>query len=242
MAENVKKIAKEQRDTLQHGIYRVINPFVRLLIRIGVTPNMVTTVGFLGQVAVAVLICVAAVRAELTGVVEWGWLALSGILIIAFSVFDMLDGQVARLGNMVSTFGAMYDSVLDRYSEILILGATSWFFMASGFEWAAVLAFLALMGSLIVSYVRARGEGLGVSCKMGFMQRPERVVTITLGLLISGIVGEIGGPSPTNDMNAPMVILTVAVGIVAVFSNMTAIARLLWCKRALGEKDRENQK
>ncbi|MDE6556121.1 MAG: CDP-alcohol phosphatidyltransferase family protein, partial [Duncaniella sp.] len=116
---NIKATSKRMRDALQQGIYKVINPFVRLLIKLGFTPNAVTTIGFLGNVAAAVVIVWAGYAASRSGgIVDYGLVTLAGALIIGFSLFDMLDGQVARIGGMVSTFGAMYDSVLDRYCEL----------------------------------------------------------------------------------------------------------------------------
>ena len=140
----------------------------------------------------------------------------------------MLDGQVARLGNMTSKFGAFFDSVLDRYCEFVTVGAISYLFISVGWDIAALLTFLALMGSLLVSYTRARGEGLGVVCKIGFMQRPERVVVTALSLIATGICGQAGVSSFD-----PLMILAIAMGVMAFFTNMTAIARITYMKRHL---------
>lgn len=226
---SIKVYGKACRDSLQQGIYVVINPFVRLLIRIGITPNMVTFIGFFGNVAAAIVVGVAAyssMRSEAG--LDWSMLTLGGALIIGFSLFDMLDGQVARLGNMSSKFGAFFDSVLDRYCEFVTVGAVAYLFLSCGWDIAALLTFLALMGSLLVSYTRARGEGLGVVCKIGFMQRPERVVVTALSLMASGICGQAGVSSFD-----PLMILAIAMGIMAFFTNMTAIARITYMKRHL---------
>ena len=226
---SIKVYGKACRDSLQQGIYVVINPFVRLLIRIGITPNMVTFIGFLGNLAAAIVVGVAAyssMRSEAE--LDWSMLTLGGALIIGFSLFDMLDGQVARLGNMSSKFGAFFDSVLDRYCEFLTVGAVAYLFLSCDWDIAALLTFLALMGSLLVSYTRARGEGLGVVCKIGFMQRPERVVVTALSLMASGICGQAGVSSFD-----PLMILAIAMGIMAFFTNMTAIARITYMKRHL---------
>lgn len=223
----IKQQATAARNSLQQGIYKIINPFVRLMIRIGITPNVVTTIGFLGNLAAACVIVWAGYKAASEGIIDWSLLTWGGALIIGFSLFDMLDGQVARLGNMSSTFGAMYDSVLDRYCELITLGAISYYFCCSGQMPGALMAFLALMGSLMVSYVRARGEGLGVVCKIGFMQRPERVVVTSLATLATGIVGQCGAGFDPN------IVLVIAMAFIAVFANITAFARLGWCKRAL---------
>ncbi len=228
MIMNIKQKSKQQRDSLQQGIYRVINPFVRLLIRLGVTPNAVTTIGFLGNVAAAVVIVLAGYEFTHTGVLHYGLVTLAGALIIGFSLFDMLDGQVARLGGMASTFGAMYDSVLDRYCELVTLGGIAYYLIQTGYFFGAVIAFVALIGSIMVSYVRARAEGLGIECKMGFMQRPERVVVTSLATLATGICGQAGLTAFEPDM-----ILIVAMGIIAVFANLTAFARINHCRREL---------
>lgn len=222
----IKQQATAARNHLQQGIYKVINPFVRFLISMGVTPNAVTTIGFLGNLAAACVIVWAGYTAT-DGVPEYWLVTLTGALIIGFSLFDMLDGQVARIGNMASTFGAMYDSVLDRYCELLTLGGISYYLIQIGHMAGALLTFLALIGSIMVSYVRARGEGLGVVCKMGFMQRPERVVVTSLATLATGIVGQCGVEWDPN------VILIIAMAFIALFANCTAFARIGYCKKAL---------
>ena len=229
---SVKEKAKSSRDSLQQGIYCVINPFVRFMIRIGVTPNMVTTIGFLGNVAAAAVLVYAGWLAGNEGRVDYGLLTLAGCLIIGFSIFDMLDGQVARLGNMTSVFGAMYDSVLDRYCELFTLGGTAYYFMQTDNLAGALITFLALVGSIMVSYVRARAEGLGIECKIGFMQRPERVVVLTLGVLVTGIVGQCSD----NPGDWPDWILFGAVSVIAIFANLTACARIAHCRRKLEER------
>lgn len=229
---DVKLKAKSVRDSIQKGIYCIINPFVRFMIRIGVTPNMVTTIGFLGNAAAAAVLVYAGWLAGEQGYTDYSLLTLAGCLIIGFSVFDMLDGQVARLGNMASVFGAMYDSVLDRYCELFTLGGTAYYFMQTGSLLGALITFLALVGSIMVSYVRARAEGLGVECKIGFMQRPERVVVLTLGVLVTGIVGQ----ASHTTANWPEWILFGAVCVIAVFANLTACARIAHCRRQLKGK------
>lgn len=230
LAMDIKKTARARRDNLQQLIYLIINPFVRLLIRMHVTPNIVTTIGFLGNVAGAVLAVLAGYAVVETGAVDYGLLTWAGGLIIGFSLFDMLDGQVARLGGMASTFGAMYDSVLDRYCELFTLGGIAYYFIACGNFLGAIVTFLALVGSIMVSYVRARAEGLDIECKIGFMQRPERVVVTSVATLATGIVGLNLDPEAAFDPNW---ILFVAMCIIAVFANMTAFARVAHCRREL---------
>ena len=151
----MKSKFKAMRDALQQGIYCVINPFVRLLIKMGVTPNMVTTVGLLGNIAAAAIL----VWAGYTGSpveMNYNLVTWAGAIIILFSLFDMLDGQVARLGGMTSVFGAMYDSVLDRYCELFTLGGISYYLIQTGYVGGALVTFIALVGSIMVRDVRAR--------------------------------------------------------------------------------------
>ncbi len=226
-----KNLYNKERDGLQQGIYRIINPFVRLLIRMGVTPNMVTTIGLLGNLAAAAILSWAGIMAQADGSPHYAMVTLAGAVIIVFSTFDMLDGQVARLGGMVSRFGALYDSVLDRYCELFTLGGIAFYMMMVGYPIGALVTFLALVGSIMVSYVRARAEGVGLECKVGFMQRPERVVVTAIGCLACGITGMC-----VPNSQIAIYILVIAMAVIAVFANITAFARVDVCRKGLKEK------
>ena len=141
---------------------------------------------------------------------------------------DMMDGRVARLGNMSSKFGALYDSVLDRYSELMTFFGICYYLSMKDYFLYALIAFIALIGSLMVSYVRARAEGLGIECKVGFMQRPERVVLTSLGALFCGVFKDITAFEP-------ILILIVPLAFVALFANITAFARVRHCYKAMKE-------
>lgn len=225
------------RDKLQKGIYVIINPFVRFLIKIGFTPNTVTTIGFLLNIGVAIIFIIGAEEGHRGDLSYIGW---AGALTLFAGLFDMLDGQVARLGNMSSTFGALFDSVLDRYSELIMFLGICYYLVAHHYFFSSLLAFMALIGSMMVSYTRARAEGLGIECKGGLMQRPERVITIGVSALACGIVSSyIGGDyrffisGISFHVFESMSIFTIPITIVAVLSNITAIRRLNDCKKEL---------
>lgn len=209
------------RDYLQKLIYTLINPIIKGMIKMGITPNMVTTIGFVGNVVAAFLFIHAS---QLTPIsMGFSWLGWGGAILLFSGLFDMMDGRLARLGNMSTTFGAFWDSTLDRYSELFSLfGITLYLMTASGI-WAGVITFLALVGSIMVSYVRARAEGLGIECKVGLMQRPERVVVTALAAIITGLTSNlwwlIGGMT-----------------LIAVLANITAFWRVAHCYKQL--KDR----
>lgn len=209
------------RDYLQKLIYNLINPIIKGMIKMGITPNMVTTIGFVGNVVAAFLFIHASQLTPLS--MGFSWIGWGGAILLFSGLFDMMDGRLARLGNMSTTFGAFWDSTLDRYSELFSLfGITLYLMTASGI-WAGVITFLALVGSSMVSYVRARAEGLGIECKVGLMQRPERVVVTALAAIITGMTGSlwwlIGGMT-----------------LIAVLANITAFWRVAHCYKQL--KDR----
>lgn len=216
------------RDYLQRLIYKIIDPLVRRMVKVGITPNFITTVGFLFNLFAACVFIYAGIYADWHDFKFIGW---GGGIILFAGLFDMLDGRLARVGNMSSTFGALYDSVLDRYSELVIFFGICYYLVLQGYFFFSIISFIALIGSLMVSYVRARSEGLGVECKVGWMQRPERIVLISLGSLFCGIF---------NDCTLfdSIYILVVPITIIAIFANITAFARIVHCRTVLGAQDK----
>lgn len=184
----------------------VLNPIVGALAAAGVTPFMLTTVGFLGNVLAAYF------------VIE-GWLLAAGAAVLFFSALDMLDGALARMTGTASRFGALYDSTLDRLSEAAVLFGIFWYSLDLGHREEALLAFLALIGSIMVSYVRARSEGLGMPIKDGLFTRSERVI-LTGVLLLFGWV-------------------RLLLWILAILTLFTAAQRTWIASRLLIEADRE---
>lgn len=148
----------------------VLDPIVRGLVVVRITPTMLTTAGFLGNVLAAWL-------------AAQGDLRLAGVAVLFFSALDMLDGALARATGRASRFGALYDSTLDRLSEAAVLGGLLWHALQSGSDEQAMLAFVATVGSLMVSYVRARCEGLGLALRDGLFTRSERVVLVGIALI-----------------------------------------------------------
>ncbi|MCC6186769.1 MAG: DUF4833 domain-containing protein [Chitinophagaceae bacterium] len=232
---------KTIRDNLQLGIYKIIDPFVRLLIKIGLTPNAVTIIGLLLNIIVAIIFVFGA---EVTNHGDLSYVGWAGAMVLFAGLFDMLDGQVARVGNMSSTFGAFFDSVLDRYSEMILFLGICYYLIAHHYFLSSLFAFIALIGSVMVSYSRARAEGLGVDCKGGMMQRPERIVLISLSAMACGITSHfIGGdyklfiPGLPFQIFETITIFTLPIAIMAVLTNITAVNRILDAKKALDQKD-----
>lgn len=227
------------RTQMQLGIYKVIDPIVKVLIKLGLTPNAVTSIGFVLNIGVAVIFIAGAEEGQRADLRYVGW---AGGLILFAGLFDMLDGQVARLGNMKSVFGALYDSVLDRYSELIMFLGICYYLVAHHYFLSSIFAFIALIGSMMVSYVRARAEGLGIECKGGLMQRPERVITIGLCALLCGILSlSIGGdyklyiPGIPFHVFETMSVFTIPIVLLAVLTNVTAFKRLKDAKKSIEE-------
>lgn len=207
------------RDFLQKVIYVIINPLIKGMIKVGITPNFITTTGFLLNVVATGFFVYAAMYAPNDlSLIGWG-----GAIILFAGLFDMMDGRLARMGNMSSVFGALWDSTLDRYSELFTLFGITVFFLLNQWEWMGVITFLAMVGSVMVSYVRARAEGLDIECKVGLMQRPERVVLTAFGAIMCGIMTDV-------------MWLAVPIAIIAVLANITAFWRIGHCYNVLKGK------
>ena len=145
--------------------------WVRPLAAAGITPNMLTLAGFVLAAASAVAI---AINHPI-------WAA---ILLFIGGACDLSDGALARVQESRSTFGAFFDSTLDRYSEAVVLLGLVYLYGSQGRTWELLVVFAALVGSLMVSYTRARAEGLNLECREGLYARPERVMTLVVGLLL----------------------------------------------------------
>lgn len=182
----------------------VLDPIVRGLAAARVTPTMLTTAGFLGNVLAAWL-------------AAQGDLRLAGAAVLFFSALDMLDGALARATGRASRFGALYDSTLDRLSEAAVLGGLLWYALQSGSDEQAMLAFVATVGSLMVSYVRARSEGLGLALRDGLFTRSERVVLVGVALILGST--------------------RAALWALAILTVLTAFQRLWIASRALIAED-----
>lgn len=173
----------------------------KVLARSGISPNLVTVLGLLLNTVVAYFLA-------------GGHLLLGGALVLFAGAFDMLDGALARVTGSSSRFGAFLDSTLDRYSEAVIyLGLLIFFLRAPGSQMESILIYVIVVGSIMVSYTRARAEALDMKCEVGLLARPERVVVLAAGLLLTPFVESA---------------LLVALWILAIFTHVTALQRILY--------------
>jgi len=172
----------------------------RTVARSGLTPNMLSFLGLAGNALAAWLITRDA-------------LVWAGVTFLFFSALDMVDGAVARATGKASPFGAVFDAVLDRAGEALVLTACGWYFAERGEQIQATVTYLALFGSVAVSYMRARAETVGIQMREGLFRRQERVVLLGAGMLLNG--------------------LTVVIAVLAVLANLTALQRFAALSREL---------
>ena len=191
---------------IQQQARHVVTLLIQPLARLGVSPNLLTSIGLLVSVMAAL-------------VIAQGYLFIGGLLVMLAGIFDMFDGAMARIRNAATTFGAFLDSTLDRYSESIILFGLLWYTLQhpdlQDLPWPApheqmwmiTFIFVSVVGSLMVSYTKARAEGLGIECKSGLLARPERVIILAIGLLSNTSIW--------------------ALAILAVFSNLTALERMI---------------
>lgn len=165
----------------------------RFLARSGISANAITLTGVLGTAAGAVLVAM-------------GNLVGGGAVILSVGILDALDGAVARATDAPKKFGAFLDSVSDRYIEIFIYGGLLWYFIQQDNQWGVLFSYVAITGSILVSYARARAQSLGIETKIGLLTRVERMVVI----------------GPCILFQIPLI----GVIIVGVFSNLTAFQRI----------------
>jgi CDP-diacylglycerol--glycerol-3-phosphate 3-phosphatidyltransferase len=190
---------------LKSGFVNLLNPSIALLIKLKIHPNTFTVWGFI----ITTLSCYFLIIGRVT---------IGGIMILLGGICDIIDGKLARESGKVSRFGALFDSTVDRYSEVIMFFGVAAYYVRSDDYLTSVAVFMALGGSMMVSYVRSRAEGLGFECKVGLMQRPERVVFIGTGAIVGTYFNTLS--------------LKVAIWIVALLSNTTAIQRIIHIYKA----------
>jgi CDP-diacylglycerol--glycerol-3-phosphate 3-phosphatidyltransferase len=171
-----------------------LNAIVRVMVWIGFTPNILTFIGFVVNLVAAYLFA-------------YGYFRWAACVVILAGLFDMLDGRVARVTHRVTPFGGFLDSVLDRYSDLSLLIGLLVFYGRINRFWYVTLVAVGMIGSVMVSYTRARAENLIPSCKVGFLERPERVVLFIIGALFDRMAS--------------------VLWIIAVLSNITVIHRVV---------------
>jgi CDP-diacylglycerol--glycerol-3-phosphate 3-phosphatidyltransferase len=193
MTDTTRKQTQTFTDLMRVQFKGILDPIGSFLNRLGLTPNMITLLGLTGNIVGAVFLAM-------------GQMTLGGIIILLMGPIDALDGTMARLRGMQSNFGAFVDSVTDRYSELIIFGGLLYYYTIQDNILGMMITFAAAAGSVLVSYIRARGQSLGWDTKVGILTRMERYLVLSPALVI----------------NLPLVGLV----IIALLANITAIQRI----------------
>jgi len=194
----VEQKANTLTDRARNAFKGILDPLATLMNRMGLMPNTMTILGLVGNVIGAFLIA-------------QGYLTAGGILVLLMGPVDALDGTMARLRGMAGNFGAFVDSVTDRYSELVIFAGLLYYFIQQNNQTAILLVYASAAGSVLVSYIRSRGQSLGWDTKVGILTRMERYLVL----------------APAIILNYPMV----GLWIIAVFSNLTAVQRIIDIRR-----------
>jgi CDP-diacylglycerol--glycerol-3-phosphate 3-phosphatidyltransferase len=181
--------------SIRNWFVNILDPFVDIIVRLHVHPNHFTILGLIASIIGAIFYAKHDIR-------------LGGLFILLGGISDIIDGKVARKTGLSSKFGALFDSSLDRYAELFMFLGVAIYFVQKDYSITSIMVFLALGGSMMVSYVRARAESLGYECQVGIMQRPERIVFLGISSLIHSWV------------------LVVAIWMIAILANFTAIQRM----------------
>jgi CDP-diacylglycerol--glycerol-3-phosphate 3-phosphatidyltransferase len=190
---------------------RILHGIVHGLALTRISPNVLTFIGLMINIGAAVLFGLA------NGATQQRLFLYAGLVIIGAGIFDMVDGRVARATGQVTTFGAFFDSVIDRYSDLALYFGLLVFYARANRFFYVVLVAVVMTGSVMVSYARARAESLIGQCKVGFMERPERIVLVIIGALFNRM--------------APVL------WVIAVLSNITVIHRIVFTYQQTNAKE-----
>jgi len=196
--KSVKKEVITLTDQARVAFKGILDPLATILNRLGLMPNTVTILGLGGNVIGAYLIA-------------RGYLTAGGIVVLLMGPIDALDGTMARLRGMAGKFGAFVDSVTDRYSELVIFAGLLYYFVQQNDHIAILLVYASAAGSVLVSYIRSRGQSLGWDTKVGILTRLERYLVL----------------APAIILNIPLV----GLWIIAILSNITAVQRIIDIRR-----------
>lgn len=217
---------------LENSFKSLLEPLARWLGSKNANPNWLTTLGFLLSILSAWEIAI-------------GKLVCGGALVLISGLFDTIDGAVARKTGRVTRFGAVYDSTIDRYSEVAVFFGLGFYLIGHHFYLTSVAAVFAIGGSIMVSYIRARAETLGFKANVGLARRQERVLILGLGLLLNmfddsfekffgSSIDRLFG----NGFAHPPLALAASVVLLAILTNITALQRLYYVYKQFREANR----
>jgi CDP-diacylglycerol---glycerol-3-phosphate 3-phosphatidyltransferase len=202
-------------EAIIQGYLKAISPIENWFVKSGIHPNMVTWAGLVLTV----------IAANFFRIGSFVW---AGLFMGFAGTCDVLDGRIARKTGKKSDYGAFFDSTIDRYSDVIVFVGLMMFFNE---QYVNILIIMAITGSLLTSYARARAEGLGIDCKVGLMQRPERVAYIAVASFFNGIFE----PTFLLWFGIKHILVIAVLWFVAIMANITVLQRIVHMKRILQE-------
>lgn len=218
-------------DWLDRIFLGTVTPLIKIFSIANINPNWLTLLGFLQNVIAAILIV-------------YEKLLAAGLFIVIAGVFDFIDGKVAMKTGKATKYGAILDSVLDRYSDIVIYLSIFLYYQNNGFHFASIATVVAIVGSVMTSYIKAIAEAHGINFRMGALRRQERITLICAGLVFSFLHPKIAwllqdlSVAFRIDLGAiPMMPLTLIVYFLAVFTNFSAVQRFIVLRRMSKNED-----
>jgi CDP-diacylglycerol--glycerol-3-phosphate 3-phosphatidyltransferase len=198
-----------------------VTPLIKFFSRVKVNPNWITGIGFIQNVIAAVL-------------VAYEKFIIGGLFIVIAGIFDFIDGKVAAKLKRQTKYGAILDSVLDRYSDIVIYLGIIIYYQKNNFYMPPLITIIAMAGSVMTSYIKAIGESYGIKFRMGALRRQERITLICAGLVfsflnqgIANILHDLGSLFHINMGKLPIMPLTLIIYFLAIFTNFSALQRFL---------------
>lgn len=224
----------------QQLVYKLMNPVINLLVSVGIKPNTITLFGLFVNILASGIFIYGAERLDRD---SHGVVGVAGAVILFAGLMDMVDGRLARVGKSESKYGAFYDSVMDRYSELFMFLGICYYLIAHKFFLSSLFTFVAMIGSVMVSYTRARAEGLGIKMTdVGLMQRPERILLIGISAILCGLLS-VFYDAPlywkVDWLKFPLFdkisIFTFPLFLLAILTNITAVNRIIYVKKQLGQ-------
>lgn len=218
-------------DWLDRIFFHSVTPFIRFFSSVKINPNWITVLGFVQNVVAAIFI---AHKRFLIG----------GLFIVIAGIFDFIDGKVAAKTQQTTEFGAILDTVLDRYSDMVIYLGVIFYYLKNNFEISAFVAIIALGGSFMTSYVKTVGDSHGIKFRIGLLRRQERITLICVGLVFTfmnqglvNILHDLAAAVRVNLGRIPVMPLTLIIYFLAVFTNFSALQRFILMRKIARTKN-----
>ncbi|MCO6499688.1 MAG: hypothetical protein J5I47_04820 [Vicingus serpentipes] len=216
-------------------ISSIFNPVINLPKKLKIFPNHVTTISFIINIVGSVIFIIGAEAEQRDNLSYVGW---GGFAILLAGIMNVIGYKLTNKPKISSRFNFFYKSFLERYGELLIFLGVCYYLVSYNYFFSSLFSFIALIGSMMMNYIKARAEGLNIKWEVGFIEKPMKIITLGFFAMICGIFNYfIGSHFSFQYLPLPIfetiIIFTVPIAIVAIFSNIVAVKGIMYCKREL---------